>query len=226
MSTKLATAYQSAGRTREAVPLLAALSSANLNDGILALKVAGLQAWFGQHRELAATRQRMVAFAKGGNDSQVADRTAKVCCILPSTDKAELKAALALGRTAVKIDKSGEWNLVALGMAEYRNGNFATADEALVAVAHAKAGPNHARAVGTAAFYRAMSLFRQGKADEARKLATEAVATMKPFPKDENNPISGNDPHNDLILWLAFKEAKALIKFDATSAAPTTPDGK
>ena len=35
------------------------------------------------------------------------------------------------------------------------------------------------------------------------------------LPKDENNPLAGDADHDDLILWLAYKEAKALIKFDA-----------
>jgi hypothetical protein len=71
---------------------------------------------------------------------------------------------------------------------------------------------------GTSTFYRAMSLFRHGKENEARKLATEAAATMKPLPKDEKNPLAGNASADDLMLWLAYKEAKALIQFDAAPA--------
>ena len=129
MLTKLATAYQSAGRTREAVPHLATVSAANPKDTLLSLKVAALQAWFGQEKELAATRQRVLAFAKGTNEATTAERAAKACSILPSTDKAELEAALALARTAVKLGNGGEWNLLALGMAEYRSGNDAAAEK-------------------------------------------------------------------------------------------------
>jgi hypothetical protein len=75
-------------------------------------------------------------------------------------------------------------------------------------------------------FYRAMSLFRQGKENEARRLATEAAAKMKPLPKDEANPLAGGNDIDDLILWLAYKEARAVIKFDAAPAAPATPAGK
>ena len=50
--------------------------------------------------------------------------------------------------------------------------------------------------------------------NEARKLATEA-AKMRPLPKDEKNPLASDADHDDLILWLAYKEAKALIMFDA-----------
>ena len=127
----------------------------------------------------------------------------------------------------MELGKGGEWwewRLLALGMAEYRSGNDAAADRD---PARRREGrPEQPHVTGTSAFYRAMSLFRQGKPDEARKLAIAAAAKMKPLPKDEQNPLAGGANHDDLILWLAYKEAKALIKFDAAPAAPATPDGK
>ena len=217
----LLSACQSAGRTREAVTYLAKASAADPSDMLL-LKVAVLQAWFGQENDLIATRQRFLAFAKDTNDAGVAERAAKACSILPSANKAELDAALALARKGVELGKGGpwsEWRLLALGMAEYRSGNHAAATEALLAAG--KAGPNNAMATGIAAFYRAMSLFRQGKSDEARQLAIAAAVKMKPLPKDEQNPPTGDADWDDLILWLAYKEAKAMIPFDATRRAGT-----
>jgi tetratricopeptide (TPR) repeat protein len=223
--TKLATAYQSAGRTREVVPLLAKASAANPQDTTLSLKVAALQAWYGQEKELAATRQRILAFAQGSSDVLAADRAAKACSIIPTTDKAVLEAALAFGRKTVKAGQvPPQWSLLALGMAEYRSGNGAAAVETLQKAA--KAGSNNPRVTGISAFYRAMSLFRQGKTDEARKLVIAAVAAMKPPPADLENPLAGDTHHDDLILWLAHKEAKAMIQFDAPAAAPATPGGK
>jgi WD40 repeat protein/tetratricopeptide (TPR) repeat protein len=227
----LAMAYQSAGRTREAIPVLAKASAANPTDTLLALKVAALQAWFGQEKELADSRQRILAFAKETNEAETAERVAKACSILPSTDKGQLELAVALGRRAVKLGSVGwEWGPMALGMAEYRSGNDAPADLALLAAA--KAGPTNPHATGTSAFFRAMSLFRQGKKDEARKLAIAAAAKMEPLPKDENNPLAnltappgGGDTQEYLIMWLAYKEAKALIKFDAAPATSATPTG-
>jgi hypothetical protein len=96
-------------------------------------------------------------------------------------------------------------------MAEYRSGHFAEADAALADVPGGD--------TGTAAFYRAMSLFRQGKPDQARQLAHAAAAKMKPLPKDEKAPLADNADHDDLIRWLAYKEAKELIRFDATPVA-------
>jgi hypothetical protein len=69
------------------------------------------------------------------------------------------------------------------------------------------------QATRVAEFYRALSLFRQGKTDEARNLATEAAAKMRPLPDDAKNPLAAGGDH--LILWLVYKEAKATIKFDA-----------
>jgi WD40 repeat protein len=219
--TKLAATYQSAGRTREAIPYLAEVSAANPKDTLLSLKVAALQAWFGQEKELAVTRQRIRSFAKDTNDAGTAEQAAKACSIRASIDKAELEAALALARKGVELGKGGqwrEWRLLALGMAEYRSGNDAAAVEALLAAA--QAGPNNPHSTGTAAFYQAMSLFRQGKKDEARKVAIGAAAQMKSLPKDEQNPLVNGADWDDLILWLAYKEAKALIAFDAAPAAP------
>ena len=113
---------------------------------------------------------------------------------------------------------------MALGMAEYRSGHFAQADAALTAAMN-DPGKNNAVS-STSAFYRAMGLFRQGKTDLAHKLATEAAAKMKPLPVDEQKPLAGGGGHDDLIMWLAYKEAKAMIQFDATPAAPAQPNTK
>ena len=167
----------------------------------------------GQDKEFAATRRRILAFAKDTNQWMVAALAAAACSILPATDNADLAAALALGRTAVQLERNG-LALLALGMAEYRSTNDTAAQEALLAAANAD--PSDPGVTGIAAFYRSMSLFRQGKHDEAQKLALAAAAKMKPLPKDEQNPLANNADHVDLILWLAYKEAKAMLNFEAT----------
>jgi hypothetical protein len=39
---------------------------------------------------------------------------------------------------------------------------------------------------------------------------------MKSLPLDENNPATSGAFWDELILWLAYKEAKAMIHFDET----------
>ena len=108
--TKFGTAYESAGRTREALPYLAKASAANPKDTMLSLKVAALQAWFGQEKELAATLERIRAFAKDTSDPGTAERAAEACSIRPSSDKAELEAAcfsLARGWSSIRLASGG-----------------------------------------------------------------------------------------------------------------------
>src|SRR6185437_2012933 len=110
--------------------------------------------------------QRVLAFARDTSSVQTANRAAKVCSILPSTETAELEAALAFGRTAVQLDPGGGWNLLALVMAEFRSAHDDEAEKALRAAA--EASPTNVYMTSTSQFFRAMSLFRQGKPDEAR----------------------------------------------------------
>jgi tetratricopeptide (TPR) repeat protein len=107
---------------------------AGLDDTSLFIKVAALQAWFGQDKELAETCRWGLGAAQHTGLSAAADVVAKACCILPSTDQARLAAALVLGRKAIQLDKGGSqtWSQMALGMAEYRSGHFAAADAALI----------------------------------------------------------------------------------------------
>src|SRR5262249_42513664 len=88
--TRFAAASQAAGRTREAVMFRAKAPADDQKDTILSLKVAVFQAWFRQDKELAATRQRILTFAKGTAEAITAERAAKACSIVPPTDKAEL----------------------------------------------------------------------------------------------------------------------------------------
>jgi tetratricopeptide (TPR) repeat protein len=219
--TKLARAYQAAGRTRDSVAYTARASAANPDDTGLSLKVAALQAWFGQDNELAATRDRILAFAERTDDVQAIERAAEACSILPSTDKTDRDRALALARKAVRLGPGDDLKLLALGMAEYRSGHFPEADAALLEPSNRRHDENWSI---IASFYRAMSLYRQGKQDEARKLALAAAARMRPLPKDENNPPVVRDFNDDLITWLAYKEAKALIPFDAGTPAKAETD--
>ena len=216
-----------AGHTQDALVPLATLSAAKPDNAMLFMKLAALQAWFGRKEEFASTCRRALAAAQDTTVAETADRVAKACCLLPSTEQAQLEAVLALARKAVQLGEGNQnrpWFQMALGMAEYRSGNFAQADAALISLS--TGAQNNRELTGTAAFYRAMSLFRQGRKDDARKLATEAAATMKPLPTDEQNPLAGDYSADNLILWLAYKEAKAMIEFDAAPTAPTTPDGK
>jgi WD40 repeat protein/tetratricopeptide (TPR) repeat protein len=213
---------QAAGLTLEGLSVLSSALASNPDDTYLLIEVAALQAWFGKDAELAATCRRALESARDTTDPSTADRTAKVCCLRASQDKARLDAALALAKRAVTLGKDHAWLhyfRMALGMAEYRSGNDTAACEALAAAERASNGQPHSS--GTSAFYHAMSLFRQGKEVEARRIAIEAASRMKPLPADEKNPLTDGASADDLILWMAYKEARSLLKLDTAAASPS-----
>jgi hypothetical protein len=184
------------------------------------LKTAALQAWFGQDKGLAVTCARALKVGKATKDPTTAERVAKICSLRQANDQTH-EAALVLARRAVELGEGHQYLMyfeMALGMAEYRCGHYAAAAPALLGASRLGAEDYHVS--GTTAFYRAMSLFQRGKEAEARQLATEAASKMRPLPADAKNPLVGESTADDLILWMAYKEAKALIGFRARTAAP------
>jgi tetratricopeptide (TPR) repeat protein len=225
---ELANSYYSAGSNMEAIALLEQACESDPKDTVASLTLATWQTWFGQDVAYEATRRRLIQQAEGTDQATTADRAGKAFCLRPSTDAALLSKARNLARRAVELGKSDSslpWFQLGLGLAEYRNGQYAAADQALT-IAEQTVGDNHVRPVGiqreiqgTARLIRAMSLFRQDKLEEARKLFSQAEAQMPPLPEDESKPLVDRElaSHDDLIWWLAYKEAKGLL---AGPAAP------
>jgi tetratricopeptide (TPR) repeat protein len=197
-------------------------------SAVAALKDGALQAWSGKDAEHDATRRRMLAGAAATTNADVAERVAKLACLRPIADAKTQEAALTLARKALELARAsgeaGPWQQMTLGMAEYRGGRFQEADFALNAVAGMMNPKTYRPGViqGTADCYRSMSLFHQGRKDEARALVAATEAKMKPFPADEQNPLARAD-HDDLILWLACREAKALLSPKENLNSPDNP---
>jgi serine/threonine protein kinase len=212
----LSDCYIAAGRGPEAFALLAKTIELDPQNIWAYFKRATWQAWFGEDADYEATRSRLVQLADGTDKDTDADRVAKAACLRPSTNAALLAQALELAQRSVEIGKTNSsdslpWHQLALGLAEYRNGHYADAEQSL-ALAEQTAGEKH-DIPGTARLYRAMSLFRQNKPEEARKLFSQAAAQIPPLPKDENKPLVNGKPVSIdvMICWLAYKEAKNVL---------------
>jgi serine/threonine protein kinase/Leucine-rich repeat (LRR) protein len=189
-------------------------------DTRMAVKIAALQVWFGRDSQHTSTCLRVIEWAADNDQPNNLERAAKISALRSTDDSAILQAALTLARRAVELGKETRellpWYQMALGMAEYRNGHHPEAAAALTAAAETASGTNIGSfrdcIEGTSGYYLAMTLFRQGRQDEARTLFTATEATMKPLPANDKDPLAGdNSDANDLILWLACKEAKALL---------------
>jgi len=170
----LADSYDAAGRHDDALKL----RELNPKDSFASLKLATWQTWFGQDAAYEATRRRLIQQSEGTDDAGTADQAAKAACIRPSTDADLLAKTLGVARNGVELGKTKPvmpWNQLSLGMAEYRNGQYPAAEQTLT-IAEQTAGDDHTIAVddlhalqGIARFFRAMSLFHEGKLEEARK---------------------------------------------------------
>ncbi len=180
---------------------------ASLTEAYLA--AAARQAWLSDNNKRQETCRSAIRLADGSSDPVILERAAKACSLSSIDDTDQRAKALTLARKAVELGKSHRllpYFQLTLGMAEFRSGHDKKADAALEsAVSSAKGNP---RIVDIAAFYQAMSLFSQGKREEARKIAADTAARMNPLPQDEKSPQF----HDDLILWTAYKEAKAMIQ--------------
>jgi serine/threonine protein kinase/tetratricopeptide (TPR) repeat protein len=183
-----------------------------------ACHVALLQAWFGMNKQYLATRLRMLKQPIDTNDVNQTSYTALLASVVPTQSAALQEVAVSVAQRSVQLMGTDPWvftHELTLGMAEFRSGQYATSEQAfLAAETGAKQnpeGPCPAAVQSAAAFYRAMSLFRQNKAADAAKLFAEAAAAMKPLPTDEKNPLVDGASYQDVVAWLAFKEAKALL---------------
>jgi len=212
---------------RLAESLLTESSATHVSDAWIGMKLAVLQLWFGKDAEYATTCRRMLTWASETTDASTADRVAKLVCLRQNADAPTREAALSLARKGVELGKGTRqevWSQLSLGMAEFRSGHYPAADEALTVAAQSESSFDgdewQARRAGIASFYRAMSLFHQGKQAEARTLFTVTEAKMKPLPTDDQSPLADGANADDLILWLACKEARALLQMPASSARP------
>jgi tetratricopeptide (TPR) repeat protein len=184
------------------------------------------QVWLGKDKEYSKACRGALELAKGSEDAVTLERCAKACSFPSGGDTAHLAEALTLARKALKLGNNhgfSPWFHVALGMCEFRNGNWTEAEEALsVAMKNGEWSP---RLWVTSAYYRAMNSFRRGKQDEARQLAAEATAKMMklwPPPQAQKTGFW----HDDVIIWMAYKEAKELLKLESTSPSSGQRTGK
>jgi tetratricopeptide (TPR) repeat protein len=214
----LARSYLAAGQCDQAVSLLTNAAGKSGNS-LVDLQLAACQAWYGKDADYTATCQRFLEWAKDTTKPKVAQRASEAASIRPQADPQMRDAALLLVKRAVELgqrDNSPQLpeSQMVLGMAEYRSGHYPQAEQALVAVAKTASSQDkdtRARIEGVACLYRAMSLFRQGKETDAQALFSATEATMKPLPADEQKLTFSEASQDNFILWLAYKEARALL---------------
>ncbi|MES2925001.1 MAG: serine/threonine-protein kinase [Verrucomicrobiota bacterium] len=185
------------------------------------VKLAALQAWYGRDAEHVVTCRRLMQLAEEMPDqAHLAERVVKSWCLRPSSDPAMLSRVVSLARHAVDLaadDRERARYQLALGIAEYRAGNDEAAEHALIRAGEIAALPGqHARngrqfIQCPTRLFRSMILFRQDKEADARKLLIEAESQMKPLPADDRLVFVSSVSQDDIFVWLAYKEARAML---------------
>ncbi len=210
----LATSYAEAGRQQEAISLLAQVCELNPKNTEAALTLATFQTWFGQDTDYEASRHRLVQQANGTDRADTAERAAMAASLRPSSDATLMANALHLAQLAGELGKSSSAlprYQLCLALAEYRNGQYSAAERSIDA-AELTIG-DHDDIQGIARMFHALTLFRQNRTEEARKMFSQAETKMPPLPKDESKPIAEGRAldHDLLIWWISYKEAKSVL---------------
>jgi tetratricopeptide (TPR) repeat protein len=169
------------------------------------LIVSGDLAGYRQHREAMLARFGATA------DPLTGERIAKACLLLPMTGE-DLTTASRMADTAVTVGKDHRFLAsfqLAKGLAEYRQGRFASALE-WTEKALAKAGNNDQR---DAQCYVVLAIahHRSSQTNEALVALGKAVEIVEPKPpRIESGDLTDEWPHR-LISQILLREAKTLI---------------
>jgi serine/threonine protein kinase/tetratricopeptide (TPR) repeat protein len=212
---ELERAYYAAGRWQDALQLKADYARWNPKD--LNTDLLVVQAWFGQQSDYEASCRRLLKFAEETSVLTTAERAAKACLLLPTTNRTVLDGAHSLARRAVDLGAEHQffgWFQFALGMAEFRLGNYRAADKAFAT--------SERMAPINTGFFHAMSLYRQGQAAEARRLFDLAASQMRALPDDDQNPLASGASGDDMVIWLAYREAAAMLGIEPSAQSSLT----
>jgi tetratricopeptide (TPR) repeat protein len=224
----LAASYFDAERTGDALGLLSEVLEGNPEDTMAVLRVVAIQLWFGQDVACGETLRRVLEQAAESQNADHLGRMAKVLCLRPQEDPSVATPVIDWARIGLERGEEQAvkpWRHLTLGMALFRGGLYA---DALVELQQAEnlaqtvAEASRNRIIPTAAFYRAMSLFQQEEVGEARSAFVAAEAHIKPPPTGAEEAVSAH--HDDLILWLTYKEAREMLSGLAPSLDPSGAD--
>ena len=200
----------------ELLSTMAEWSAAHPSKTISALQVAAFALWLEEIQQYEQTCTRMLEWAEGDDAFEGAERAvATICSLRPQPDQESRKRTVELAKRGVRASGKNAlqlaWANLTLGMAEFQDNNDRAAHAALTA---ATSDPEAAipSLIDTATFYMAMLYHRSGNHDEARNRFGEAENRIRPVPRDGVAPLSSPKLHDLLIMWLAYRQAGALLE--------------
>jgi len=179
-------------------------------DSVEAMRLAVLLSSMGLQAEHEDFSREVLLSKKDTTTPASAERAAKCYAIAPgATNAALLDAALVLARHAVELGRQNEylaWYQLALGLVEYRRGEYAQAAETLAGAQTS----DHPQVRGPALMLHAMTQFRLGQKDHAGKLLAEAETLLGELLQPNPHYSTAGWP-DELICRMLHREARQLL---------------
>jgi tetratricopeptide (TPR) repeat protein len=213
---KLANLYAANGQLPQAVVLLARVAEAAPFDDVNATQQAAFfLVWSGDNQRHQRLCRTLLQSAEGTENAKVARDFSKVVLIHSTLDPAHIDAAARLAVKAMDLAPSNSWGMLSMGMAHYRQGELSRAAEWL----NRAVGAEPANLSLVARAFLAMTKFQQGKPNEAREDLRAVEAGLGPVAStDLQSPFTLH--HDELAVWLAWKEARQTLQIEAPSRIP------
>ncbi|MBL7044534.1 MAG: tetratricopeptide repeat protein [Pirellulaceae bacterium] len=184
---------------------------------------AALQAYLSQSDEYGNHCRKMLELFGDTEDPFIAERTAKLCFLLPDAAPDDPRPAK-LAEEAVGMRSDNSWFALASAIAKYRAGQFQESLDRL-RIAQVRSGDQTYCNV-LIELFRAMSQHQLGEQNAARKSLGKAIDLLNsnvPTPIDDVVDY-GPSWHDRLISQIILREAKALIMTE--DSAPVEPGGE
>lgn len=193
----------------------------NPEDTILAIRLAANQVCLEDQKGYERTCRLMLNWAADTKDSTAAERVAKVASIGKLTDAESRAQAYHLAKRSIELvgdnlEYKG-WAYLAAGMTAFRAGKHEDANKFLQTLKDAagKTDRISPTCLVTGECYRAMARSQLAKSPAERANAVTilemASELMPAHTKNEDRIQINGTNHDDLIIWLAYREARALL---------------
>jgi hypothetical protein len=177
-----------------------------------------LHGWFNKRAEYADQSRRLLEAVERSDDPVAMFHAAVAVCAFPSNDRALIDRALGLARRAAAATAGSSieyWFQLTLGLAAFRTGGLdSEAEEALRHAIDAvgKLDLSLERpAQASAKLILSMVLYQNGKRPDALALFSEIEQVAK-VPADERQMLEPDSALDLLMVWIPYKEAKALLQ--------------
>jgi WD40 repeat protein/serine/threonine protein kinase/tetratricopeptide (TPR) repeat protein len=181
------------------------------DDTIMSQHLAVQYAWFGMHEQHASLCEDLLSAAEESVVPEQLERAAKSWLIRPANGSPLTPRAIETARRGLELGTDNlqllHWLQLAAGMAAYRAGQNAEAQELLVQASESSS----ASCRDLASVLLTMVRIRNGDRTQARR-ELEAIERRMGGSNARINSTKGILDNDRLAFWLAFEEAQALLE--------------